>query len=77
MLRRDGAGVGLTARKGTRACAAESGGGDGTGGRTVDEGRVMSATYSGCAGVGSGRGNGESGGLSGTSEGRETGTGGE
>ena len=67
MLRREGAGEELTTRKEARACAAELGGGDGTGGRTVGERRVMSAAYSGCAGIGSGCGNGEGVGLSGTS----------
>src|SRR6267142_1024314 len=70
-------GVGLTTRKGTRACAAESVGGDGTDGGSVDDGGAMSAAYSGCVGVGSGRGNEEGGGLSGASEGRKNGTGGE
>src|SRR6267142_7029230 len=77
MLRRGGAGEELTTRKGARTCAAELGGRDGMDGGSVNKGRVMSAAYSGCAGVGSGRGNGESGGLGGVSEGRETGTGGE
>ena len=70
-------GVGLTTRKGMWACVAESVGGDSTDSRSVDDGGAMSAAYSGCAGVGSGHGNEEGGGLSGTSEGRKTGMGGE
>src|SRR6266850_2808898 len=77
MLRRGGAGEELTTRKGACVCAAELGDGDGMDGGLVNKGRVMPAAYSGCAGVGSGHGNGESGGLGGASEGRETGTGGE
>jgi len=64
MLRKDG-GEELTMRKGTCTCAAELGGRDSMGGGSVDKGRVMSATYSGCTGIGSG--NKESGGLSGMS----------
>jgi len=67
MVRRDGGGEELTTRKGARACAAESDGGDGTDGRTVDEGEAISAVYSGCVGVRSGRGNGENGGVGDTS----------
>src|SRR6266850_2181877 len=77
MLRRGGAGEELTTRKGARACTAELGGRDGMDGGSVNKGRVMLAAYSGCAGVRSGCGNGESGGLGGVSEGRETGTGGK
>ena len=77
MLRRGGAGEELTTRKGACVCAAELGDGDGMDGGLVNKGRVMPAAYSGCAGVGSGHGNGESGGLGGASEGREAGTGSE
>src|SRR6267142_6986275 len=49
------------------ACAAELGGGDSTDGGLMDEGGAMSATYSGCTGVRSGHGNGESGGVGGMS----------
>jgi len=63
----EGAGEELTMRKEACACAAELGGGDGTGGRTVGKRRVMLATYSGCSGVGSGHGTGENEGLSSTS----------
>src|SRR6266850_4061191 len=77
MLRRGGAGEELTTRKGARACTAELGGRDGMDGGSVNKGRVMLAAYSGCAGVRSGCGNGESGGLGGALEGRETGTRGE
>jgi len=64
MLRKDG-GEELTIRKRTHTCMAELGGRDGMGGRSVNEGRVMLAAYSGCTGIGSG--NEESGGLSGAS----------
>src|SRR6266850_7290771 len=47
------------------AHAAELGGRDSTDGRLMDEGGVMSATYSGCTGVRSGRGNRESRGVGG------------
>jgi len=67
MLRKDGGGDELTTRKGARVCAAELGGEDGMDGGSVNQGRVMSAAYSGCTGIGSGRGNGEGVGLSGTS----------
>ena len=77
MLRRGGAGEELTTRKGACTCMAELGGRDGMDGGSVNKGRVMSAVYSGCTGVGSGHGNGESGGLGSVLEGRETGTGGE
>jgi len=77
MLRRGGAGEELAIRKGARACAAELGGGDSMDGGSMNKGRVMSTAYSGCAGVRSGHGNGESSGLGGASEGRETGTGGK
>src|SRR6266850_7005898 len=54
MLRKDG-GEELTMRKGMRTCTAELGGRDSMGSsRSVDEGRVMSAAYSGCAGIESG-----------------------
>ena len=46
---------------------AELGGRDSTGGGSVNKGRVMLAMYSGCTGIGSGRGNKESGGLNGVS----------
>src|SRR6266850_1389141 len=59
MVRRDGAGVELTTRKGMHMCTAELGGRDGRGGGLVDDGRVMLAMYSGCTGVGSGCGTGE------------------
>jgi len=49
------------------ACAAELGGGDSMDGGLMDEGGAMSAVYSGCTGVRSGRGNGESGGVGGAS----------
>jgi len=47
------------------ACAAELGGGDSMDSGLMDEGGAMSAVYSGCTGVRSGHGNGESGGVSG------------
>ena len=67
MVGREGAGEELAARK--KACAAKLRGGDGmpVGGESVGKGGAMSAVYSSCAGVGGGRGNGENGGLSGTS----------
>src|SRR6266850_1190433 len=75
MLRRGGAGEELTMRKGAHACAVELGGGDGMDSGSVNKGRVMWAVYSGCAGIRSGHGNGESSGLGSVSEGRETETG--
>ena len=54
MVRREGVGVGLTTRKGMHMCAVELGGRDGMGSGSVNEGRVMLATYSGCTGIGSG-----------------------
>jgi len=64
MVRREGAGVGLTTRKGTCMCVAELKGRDGMGSGSVNVGRVMSAVCSGCAGVRSGHDNGESEGRS-------------
>jgi len=64
MLRKDG-GEELTMRKGMHTHAAELRGRDGMGGGSVDEGRVMSAAYLGCAGIESG--NEESRRLSGVS----------
>jgi len=49
------------------ARAAELGGRDSTDGRLMDKGGAMSAAYSGCTGVRSGCGNGESGGVGGAS----------
>jgi len=49
------------------ACAAELGGRDSTDGRLMDKGGAMSATYSGCTGIRSGCGNGESRGVGGVS----------
>jgi len=49
------------------AHAAELGGGDSTDGRLMDKGGAMSAAYSGCTGVRSGRGNRESRGVGGAS----------
>src|SRR6267142_71364 len=60
MVRREGAGAGLTTRKGMRTCAAELGGRDGTGSGSVNKGRVMLATYSDYASIESGHDNGES-----------------
>jgi len=69
MVRWEGAGAGLTTRKGTHTCTAELGGRDSIGSGLVNEGRVMLATYSGCAGIGSGCDNGKSKGHSGTDNG--------
>jgi len=69
MVRREGAGVGLTTRKGVHTCVAELGGRDSTGSGLVNEGRVMSAVYLGCAGIRSGHDNGESEGHSGMDNG--------
>jgi len=69
MVRREGAGAGLTTRKGTCMHVAELGGRDSTGSGSVNEGRVMSAVYLGCAGIGSGCDNGESEGHSGADNG--------
>ena len=65
MSRRDGAGVGLTTRKGKRVCAAGLSGGYGMGGGSVDKEETMSAAYPGCAGVGSGHCDEESVGVDG------------
>src|SRR6266850_2077309 len=67
MLRKDGGGEELTTRKGAHVCVAELGGEDGMDSGLVNKGRVMSAAYSGCAGIRSGCGNGEGVGLSGAS----------